>query len=296
MDDLKLKQLIAKAIDMHVHVGPEIIPRRYTAASLAASESGKLAGAVLKNHFYPAVSLVNNGGKQFKEYGSIVLNWSVGGLNPEAIRAASYVANGPFVVWLPTIHAQNFLDKSDYELAPEWCSGRNVKTREAAAVVGIRLTRSSGQLTARAKRTLEAIKDTSAILATGHISAEESQAVVNYAQEIGIKRIVLTHPIYPRSAMSTAQQKVLAQCGCFVEVCYSMYYLDGIAIKAVVNQIRAIGPAQTLLSSDMGQLTSPAPSQGLYRFAKLLLKEGIPVEWLETMLVTNPRLILKGSD
>ena len=53
----QLNNMITRAIDLHVHIGPEIIPRKYTAQSLADAERGKIAGCVLKNHFYPTAGM-----------------------------------------------------------------------------------------------------------------------------------------------------------------------------------------------------------------------------------------------
>lgn len=46
-----IRDIIKQAIDIHVHVGPEIIPRKYTAQLLINAEEGKLGGAVFKESF-----------------------------------------------------------------------------------------------------------------------------------------------------------------------------------------------------------------------------------------------------
>jgi hypothetical protein len=74
-----------------------------------------------------------------------------------------------------------------------------------------------------------------------------------------------------------------------------MYSIDNISIERLARQITSIGPERTILSSDVGQLQSASPSEALLQFCKLLVKGGIPVKWIETMLVTNPQAILEGK-
>ncbi|MGH7241480.1 MAG: DUF6282 family protein [Candidatus Saccharimonadales bacterium] len=289
----QITDIVRRSIDMHVHIGPEIIPRRYTAQTLLAEESGNLAGAVLKNHFYPTVPFaVSNA--QMNEYGAIVLNWSVGGLNPEAVRAMSLISPGKFVVWLPTIHAANFLEQSEFEIAPEWCSGVDMQPRLASEVAGIRVTDDAGVLSLEATAVVDAIAEAGAVLATGHVSVEETVAVARYARKKSVP-VVLTHPIYQRINMPVDTQQELASLGCYIEVCYSMYSIDGIALDRLAEQIQSIGPEQVILSSDVGQMKSVSPSEALVDFATLLVNRGIPVKWIEKMLVDNPKKLLEGK-
>ncbi len=295
-DKDKINDIVQRSIDMHVHVGPEVIPRKYTAATLAKLEAGRIRGAVLKNHFYATSTFSQEvEAPNIELYGGLALNFAVGGLNPDAISAAASITDKPIVVWLPTISADNFLTKSKYEIAPEWCSGKNIKPRKASSIQGIRMTTKSDRLTAKAKMTIRAIKSVDAVLATGHISWQESRAVIKYAQSIGQNKIIVTHPIYQKIAMPLAIQKELIGLGAYMEICYSMFSIDGIAVKEIVEQIRELGPTGLIISSDVGQVSSLSPSQSLKNFCKLLLKEKIPVEWLETMLVMNPVKLLNSE-
>lgn len=288
-----LKDIVRQAIDIHLHVGPEVIPRKYTVGKLINEQAGKIDGAVLKNHFYPTQPFIN----EIKEtrglelFGGVVLNNSVGGLNPEAIYASSLLSDKPIIVWLPTINAENFLNKSAYEIAPEWVKDKGLVAQKAKDVRPVKVTNGK-KLTKETIELLEMIRRYNAILATGHISWQESVLVVNEARKIGIKKIVITHPIYQRINMPINVQKELAKKGCFIEQCYSMYAIDKIAIKKIAQQIKAVGSNSVILSSDVGQTFSPAPSVALRRFATLLIAEGINENELFTMMVTNPRKLL----
>lgn len=287
-----LRSLIKDAIDIHVHIGPEIIPRRYTVRSLVSSERGKIAGAVLKNHFYPTTPFITEAGKSaVKLFGGIVLNNSVGGLNAEAIYAASLLSKSRLLVWLPTINAQQFLAHSTYEIAPEWVQKKDFIARSVQSVSPVIVTKNC-RLTPEAVKVLTTIKHTGSVLATGHIGWNESLLVVQKALEIGVRGIVITHPIYQRISMPVTTQKKLAAMGCFMEQSYSMYSIDKIPIGEIASQIKYVGAESVILSSDVGQPFSPPPSEALFLFASLLNKEGIRLEELAQMLVKNPKKLL----
>lgn len=290
----KLKEIIKQAIDIHLHVGPEIIPRRYTAETLIEKEKGRLGGAVLKNHFYPTqpfISGVKNE-KGLRLFGAIVLNNSVGGMNPEGIYASSLLSDKPIMVWFPTTNAENFLQKSEFEIAPEWVKKNRFARRLSNNIKPVVVVK-NGKSTKESMLVLKTIKKCNAVLATGHISWKESRILVDQAIREGINQIVITHPIYQYINMPIAVQKELAEKGCFIEQSYSMYSIDKIPISKIAKQIEEVGYENVILSSDMGQAFSPPPSEALFTFGKLLINEGISEDALFTMLVTNPKKLLR---
>lgn len=290
----KLKDIVRQSIDIHLHIGPEIIPRRYTTDTLIAEEKEKLGGAVLKNHFYPTQPFISGvkDEKGLMLFGSIVLNNSVGGINPEGIYASSLLSDRPIMVWFPTINAENFLRQSRFEIAPEWVRNSRFMGRKSKDVQPVTIIK-NGKLTKDSMLVLKAIKKCNAILATGHISWKESRILVNRALKEGIKQIVITHPIYQYINMPIAVQKELAKKGCFIEQSYSMYSIDKILISKIAKQIKDVGSKSIILSSDMGQAFSPSPSKALLDFAYLLEKEGITKIELFRMLVINPKKLLR---
>jgi len=295
--DKSINQIIKSAIDLHFHIGPEIIPRKFNnVEELIKNIKGKLNGIVLKNHFYPTTPFINEtkNNSKLKIIGSIVLNNSVGGLNSDAIYAASILSSKPIIVWFPTISAKNFLEKTKYEIAPEWVNKKDFKARLSKSVNGIYILDQEGNLSKETAEVLQAIKKTNSILATGHISSKETKKLIKKAINIGVKKIVITHPIYQKINMSINDQISLAKKGCFIESCYSMYSIDRIPISKIAYQIKRIGPDNIILSSDVGQKFSPNPDIALKIFCQLLIKKGITLRMLYQMLVKNPRLIVEG--
>jgi hypothetical protein len=84
----------------------------------------------------------------------------------------------------------------------------------------------------------------------------------------------------------------LAQKGCFIELCYSMYSIDKVSIAKIAYQIKKIGPKNIILSSDVGQKFSPSSSEALFLFAKLLIKEGVTIEMINQMLAINTNKLI----
>lgn len=288
------KEIIKEAIDLHVHIGPEVLPRKYTVKTLVAAEKGKLGGACLKSHFFattPFIKELKSVPKNFRLIGSITLNNAVGGLNPEAIRAAAALFEGPIMVWFPTISAQNFLDKSEYEIRPEWVKGTNYKSRLSKNVKGISILKNGG-LTKEAKAVLRVIEKQDLILATGHVSWKEAEKLIIEANKMKIRKMVVTHPIYQLIDMPIDAQAELAQLGAVIEICYSMFSIDKIGIEKIVDQIKAVGPENFILSSDAGQIISSSPSHSLKKFMKLLSANGVSESDLYRMLVTNPSKLI----
>ena len=287
-----IKKIVRNAYDLHVHVGPEIIPRKYTAQSFAEAECSNLAGAVLKNHFYPTAAMSEcRDAKGVELFGSIVLNNSVGGMNGEAVYAASLVSRRPLIVWFPTINSEQFLKSNRYEIAPEWVKDKDLKLKAAKDVKPVRVTK-NGKLLPETKQVIEMIAAVKGVLATGHISAAESMLVAQYARSLHVP-VIVTHPVYQHIDMTIPQQKALAAIGCYLEQSYSMYSMDNIAISKIAQQIKLVGPFSVILSSDVGQMFSPPPSQALAEFASLLMGEGIVLKDIETMLIKNPKKLLR---
>src|SRR5215472_15356169 len=100
---------IRGAIDLHVHVGPDVIPRRVDDIDLAREfQRHRLGGFVIKSHYIPTAvqaATVNRVVPDVRVAGAITLNHSVGGLNPAALEVAARL--GARVVWMPTVDAAN---------------------------------------------------------------------------------------------------------------------------------------------------------------------------------------------
>jgi hypothetical protein len=294
---MKYKQILKQAIDLHVHVGPEIIPRKFNFFELLENERGQLGGVAAKNHFFPVVI---GGGVKIKypiAINSITLNHYVGGFNSYAIKSLAEISSSPIIVWFPTIHAKNILENQKFEIPVEWVSPKlrkKFEPRLTDGIKGLTVFNKNEQLSNKVKKVLTQIKKSGAILATGHISWRESQVLIRFAtEEIGLKKIIITHPMYQKIDMPIEVQRELVEMGALVEHCFSMHSIDNISIKKIAEQIKSISPENCILSSDVGQSFSPRPSEALNKFIKLLEREGIKEGEIILMLINNPRKLLQ---
>jgi len=301
MNDKELDNLIRDSIDMHFHVGPDILPRKYTVEELIKEEYGKIKGVALKAHSFPTIAAINQAKERPKDFtliGSITLNYFMGGFNTSAVYASSVLSKEhPIIVWFPTVHAENHLLKnhSEYEIPPEWVRDPSFKPRRKWDLRAIRVTDWAGKLIRKANYVLDMAKQMNCIIATGHVSWQEAEKLAIESMNRGLK-VIVTHPMQKDIAMPLEVQKKLAEKGAFIEYCYIMY-LDrdnpgDYPLEEQAKCIREIGPDQCIITSDGGQLRNPGPSECLKTYVKLLEGKGLEKKDFERMLIENPKRIL----
>ncbi len=301
MTNKQIEEFVRNSWDMHVHVGPDVLPRKYSVESLVKEEEGKISGLVVKSHAFstaPAVKIEEAKNKKIKLAGSITLNNFIGGLNPDAIYASASISTKfPLIVWLPTLHSKNHVNKckGNHEIPPDWIKDPNFIPRRKAEVNSINLTDKNGKLKKEVLKTLKMVKKMGCILATGHLWWEEAELVAKKALKMGIK-VILTHVTGRDIVMPLKVQKELAKKGAFVEYCY-VFWLDrdnpgDYPPQESARNIREIGVEQCIISSDTGQTRNPSPSECLKTWVKLLGKYELAKKDFEQMLIKNPRRIL----
>jgi len=300
MDEEKAKELIRKSYDMHFHIGPDILPRKYTVEQLIAEEKGNIGGLVLKSHSFPTIALID-GIRQDPELdliGSITLNYFMGGFNQSAIYASSVMSGEqPIVVWLPTIHAENHLvqNKSKYEIPPEWIKDPTFKPRYKDNLRAIKVTDWAENIIRKMNECLETMAEMKCVLATGHVSWQEAERVALAALDMGIPTII-THPMQRDIAMPLDVQVKLAEKGAYIEYCHIMYLdRDNPGDYPLAEQVvcmEEIGADKLVISSDAGQCKNPKSSESLGEFIGLLADNGMDEDVFETILVKNPKKIL----
>jgi len=298
-------------MDLHVHVGPEFLARRYDPFTIAEEAHEAGFGCVLKNHFVPTTSLAAQARlhRPVTILGSVTLNYTVGGLNPQAIRAAQSTNKTdhtkacpdpmPFVVWMPTIHAESHLAHNDrLDMVPGW----GVDERYCQFFppgTGITIWGPGGadtELLPAIYDIFDLIKAYDLILATGHLSGPEVKVLVKKAYEQGLRRIIVTHPFFGATELSTNEQAALAELdGVYIEHCYSNLQMDRIPIERYVEAIRAVTPSRVILSSDLGQLHTPPVAEGLDHFMQALQAHGVCRDDLLVMLVENPHRLIGNT-
>lgn len=290
------------AFDLHLHAGPEVIPRKYDAiqAGEALRQEG-MGGAVLKSHYFSTVPFVKMAHERGYDnvWGSVTLNHYLGGLNPFALRASLGMQhNGNQLlkmVWMPTVHAAAHLavrkaDGELYDVPPEWTGGLITGT-PVEQVPPICLTDNAVQT--NLKEILRIIADNDLILATGHISKEEVFHLVPLARSMGVGKIILTHPAYETTKLTVEDiLRLTALGGVYAEESYALMPIDDLTPADVATYIRGVGAEHTIMTTDLGQKARMSSGEGMTLFASLMESEGISPTDLHTMMVDNPRKLL----
>jgi hypothetical protein len=276
----RAESLLEGTYDLHIHTSPDVKERCVSDVEAAqqARDVG-MAGILIKNHHTLTAdrAAIATNVTDFPTYGSLALNLSVGGLNSAAVETA--IKMGAKEIWMPTVDSKSYLD-----------------FHKPGSNEGISLLDERGYLTRAVDPILELIAQNRIILGTGHISSEESVPLVKRAKELGVRKILVTHPMEPAINMSQSQLRELAGEGVFIEHDYvflTHVVENPLPIEAVAAAIRGVGPRFTMLATDCGQKENPPPSICLRDFMYQLLGAGIGREGIRTMTRDNPAKLLE---
>jgi hypothetical protein len=274
------RQLLAGAIDIHVHSLPDDRQRSIDAIDVARLAQSRGMGAiVLKNHFdstAPLAWVVAKVVPGFPVFGGVVLNRSIGGINPAAVEHMAQVSGGlGRIVWMPTFDSEN---------------GVRVNKENRPFVSVMR----AGALLPEVKEVLDLIGKHGLALATGHSSPDEALALLREARARNVQRMVVTHAMFTPVLMNVEQMRQAAALGAFLEFAGGRPTGAGAEarMKSFADAIRAIGVEHVILSTDLGQPNNPLPPDGFGAFLSVLRKQGFSAADIERMAKTNPAQLL----
>jgi Family of unknown function (DUF6282) len=293
----RARDLVRDGVDLHVHLDPDVIGRRTDDLALARRclETGQ-AGFVLKSHYVPTAeraAVVRAAVPGVEVLGSITLNASVGGMNAVAVEIAA--REGARVVWLPTVDAVN--ETAGHEAPkpgqnlPAWARMQHELRSQGMEIRPVAVVDASGRLLPQARAVLDRIAHHRLVLATGHLGRDEIFAVVEAAFEMGVERVVVTHPEFPSQSLGEEDQLELARKGAFLERCFTTPHTGKVSWEVWLARARAVGAERNVVSTDLGQRDNPDPEDGLALAADRLLEGGFSEAEVQTMTVTNTRLL-----
>lgn len=297
-----MKELIQGAYDLHVHSAPDVLPRKLDDLEMAQRViASGMAGYAMKSHYFCTAERVKLVKKLYPEcdaIGTITLNGSVGGINPMAVEMAARA--GAKLVWFPTCdgayeQAHTFTGDPNKKL-PFWATIVLEMKKEGISAPPISIIDENGELTEETHKVLDVIAKYNMILATGHLSHEETFALVkSAAEEHNVKNIIISHVDFPTTYYEIDEQKKLVNYGAYMEHCYTTYATNKVDFSVTLEMIRAIGPDHVVLATDLGQPHGIYPDEGLEAFATSLYENGFSVEEVRKMTVYNARKLL-GKD
>lgn len=291
------RELVRGAYDLHVHVAPDVMPRRITDLELAGRcrELG-LAGFALKSHYVPTAeraAVVRAAVPGVGALGAITLNASVGGMNPLAVELAA--RQQARIVWLPTVDSVN-QRRSQQPLPPGavppmWMAVQADLRAKGMEPPEVPVVDEAGRLLPETRAVLEVIAEHDLVLATGHLGRAEIGTVVAAAFDAGVRHVVVTHPEFPQQALTAEEQVALADQGALMERCFTTPYTGKVDWHVMVDNIRRVGIERSVVTTDLGQPANPPVEDGLALMADALLAAGFTEAEVRRAIVDNSRLL-----
>ena len=286
----KVDELTRGSIDMHLHCAPDPkVPRRVN--GYQAAYWARMAGMraiVLKSDYYPTAPIataVRSAVPEVATFGAINLETMLTGGFSEylPVLIEQHAKMGAKVVWMPTFDA-NY----PFQVRP----GEEDK--------GLRILDENGEKIPEVWKvlepTMEVIKKYDMVLASGHLGPEESIALFRRAVEMGITKMVATHPftsfVWPAYPMEAVRE--LAQLGACIEFTFrDLMPLCGSGNPQVfVDAVREVGAEHCIMSTDLGQSTDAIPADGMHMFIAHMMQYGCSYEEVERMVKKNPARLL----
>jgi hypothetical protein len=290
------RDMMKGVIDMHLHASPCLLERPFDEVEIArqARDVG-YRGLVLKSIFVPnadRLQFVRQAVPGIELFGGLVLNHTVGGINPEAVAAA--VGFGAKMVWLPTVHASNhvrFFGVSHYP----WQKQKGY--RRERDIKPISVIDEHGALVPEAIEILEIAKHANLVIGSGHVSAAEILAVLAYASRIGFDKVVATHVGWHATDWSDDELKRMRDLNCIFEFTInpSMPSRQQANPKTFAKRMLALGTDRCITGTDLGQIDTTHPIDGYRMWLRILRNNGFTDDDLDRVARRNPARLLDLS-
>ena len=296
----RIDKLLQGSIDLHIHPAPSLMER--SVDTWEAAEEASAAGMraiVFKDHHLntaPLAEISNKHAKisgNFQAFGSVCLNNSMGGLNPYALDTA--IKLGAKQVYFPTISGKRHISLfSSVSVRPE----EFVSTRVPPMTeVPISVFDEGGELKEVVKRIINMIADADIMLATAHLDFDETLAVVKFAKEVGVKKLVMTHLPMFTTMDKAGLQKIMDLGLGIVEMTYQLLLpltpeKYRFTPELMADYIRFFGADRTAFSTDFGHISCPKPVEGMRMSIEMLIDQGFSDDEIELMIKKNPAMLL----
>ena len=285
-------ELLRGAIDMHAHTHPALFKRPIDDADLAqlAIDYG-MRGFVIKDHDSMTAGRAYHINKLYPEvelFGAIVLNRSVGGLNPHVVQSA--IHHGAKVIWMPSNHSKyhaEFFNMSDY---PQL--GR---PKKQLAGPGVTILDESGRIKDEALTILDLVAEADVCIASGHLHLDETRILLDEALKRGITKFLVTHVNWALTRYDLDIQRELLAKGAYLEYvaisCVSPTFYEQNPTE-LAEWIKALDGERIILSSDLGQYSAAPHPEGLRMIVATLLDYGVSPDMLTSMTQEHPAALL----
>ncbi|WP_340540406.1 DUF6282 family protein [Nocardioides sp. GXZ039] len=295
MTDFPVDTYLEGLVDMHCHSGPSPMPREFDHAEGARDgwDRLRMRALVAKCHHHNTQMDVLSQKSLLADIpteviGAVALNTTVGGLNLAQVQLC--LGLGGKVVYLPTVSSGRHID----------CHAENLGfptptvTLTAERIEVVR----DGEVVPELLPIFDEIAAHDAVLNGGHLHPEDIAVCFAAARERGVTKFVVSHPDFVLGAEPS-------QCAQFVEngamIEHELHMYDPGAkmrwpLEQLLEWIRALGPENTLIGSDLGQAGFPRPVDAFRRVGQGLMDLGLSGEDLRLIVHDNPRRLLGLTD
>ncbi|MEP7178535.1 MAG: DUF6282 family protein [Pseudonocardiales bacterium] len=244
--------------DLHVHAAPSLLPRHGNDAQTRAAEQRVgFSTIVLKAHEGSTVeraAALNDAADHdgvATVYGGIVLNSPVGGANPDAVEVAARL--GGRVTWMPTVSAPNHKRGAS---SPELSVHRGFELR------AVDIIDDAGHLLSGWHDVLDVIAAHDLLLASGHLSADETVLLFTEARRHGVQRLMVNHPLMAFLHWNDACAQALQALDVYLELGI-LPDLLGDAEHASLNLTHTYPASLLVFGGDLGHAHHPGPDSAV---------------------------------
>lgn len=279
----QIDSILENSLDMHVHVAPDPLWDRRFNTYQCAKECQRvgMAGFVAKSYYYPTTTeclITSELVDGVTAFGSVTIGYSTtGGLEgaPDVLRR--HAEMGCRVVWFPA---------GDASACSQYMWNRDR---------GISILNDAGRIRDEAVEVLHIAKEHEMVVCKGHMSFEETWALFERAADLGITKLVDTHPLSDAwKPLAIEQIRQLSALGAYTELVFGnlMPRLGSYDPAQYVELIHDIGADKCILSTDWGQAVDPSPAEGMRFFIGTMLQYGCTEDELLWMVRANPSELL----
>lgn len=277
-----IENLLHGSIDMHIHPGPDPSTCRGYDIVETAQEAANwgMRAVVVKSFFFPTTDgayLACKAVPSVKTFGSVTIGYvTTGGLEYAAQVIETNAKLGCKVIWFPAFDAAN-------------CKAALKQPG------GICILDEQGALKPQVYDILKVAKEYGMVVCSGHMSFAESIAMFRAAKEMGITKLVATHPlveIWPRFTDEELQECV--DCGAYIEHTWGMTMprQGSFNPSNFVDCTHKFGAEHCIMSTDLSQITDPSPALGMRLHIAMMLQFGCSEDEVRLMCQTNPAKLL----
>ena len=286
----ELTELLDGCFDTHIHAAPDSYGWRVLSEADVARKAVdcRFGGVVFKCQSAPSscrqlfvqeladMHADATGKRRVAVFSGVCCSTQVGGYNPAAVEA-SFKMGGKYV-WTPS------KDAAHHHRA------------EGNPVPGVECIDEAGRLLPNVLEILKLVAENDGVLGLSHNSAYERFLLAKTAQEMGVQRIVVEHPMVHISRLTEEQMAEFFRMGVYLGMTYigavPNFIVPEVDKTEAARLIKKFGPARWVSQTDLTQLQTQDPVEGIRTLAKMLLSQGISEDDIRKIFVDNPRELL----